>query len=570
MPWLVAAQQSDLGTTTQTNQGERRVAASEKMVQVPETIDTLLPFDPINHPYVTVYLDINYTPEPIRPAKLKVVDPLDKLRNGYVKAGVGMYTSPFLDVYYMSGRDRNKSLAANYRHFSAWDGLRNHSYSRFSDNHLSLDGKYLLKNLVLKGGLTGDANTLFFYSVPDSLLKLDSTAFGKKDLRQRLNSLRTRWSLNSYFEDSTRVNYMVYLDYGVFADNKDTRDSLKFDYAREHTVEIGTSLSKYHNREKFRIDASLDFNHYHPHVLNPDCPECDKIPSTLAWNNGIFKLVPSVSTGASWWSLRAGFGIFADLPQYSTQSARFFFWPDAEFRANLFNNILVPYVGVDGSLRRNNFRSLTGQNPYLLSGVELRNSVHKIRVYGGMRGSLSSSLTFNVGVSHGTVADMALFVTDTTYSYNNRFAVEYDTVQRTEIYGQLAFFRGEKIRLNLNGSWFFNDALSEARAWNLPQYKFSFTGSYNLGDKLIASLEAYVIGGRYGRRYTFAAPPPGDENYVVKLDDFVDVNVQLEYRYSKRLSGYFRVSNMVSRKYQLWLDHPAWGINVHGGITWAF
>lgn len=557
------AQQPDLGTTTMTNQGERKVAASEKQSLAPQMVDTILPFNPISYPLLVRQMHVTYEPQPIKPARLKVVDPLEKLYSGYVRGGIGMYTSPYLDAWYTTQRDKGKVLSANYRHVSAWDGVKNHKYSRFNDNHLELNGKFLTNKVMIKSNLTGDINAMHFYGVHDSL------GLTRADLRQRYASIGTRLEVGSPGIDTSKMNYSIWLTYGAFGDYRDKKDSVKFDFGREHSTAIGTQLWKYHGKERYSLDASLDYNYFRSQQQN-ECAYCDALPEFRVWNNAILKLVPSIYTSGKWGSVRAGFGIYGDLPAYENESGKFYFWPDAEARFNLIKEILIPYVGVDGSLTRNNYRSLVNENPFMLTSVELRNSANRIRVFGGMRGSLSSAMSFNFGISHGTIANMPLFVTDTTYSRSNRFDVRYDTVTRTEIFGQLGFIKGEKIRINATGSYFIYSQFNEQRAWNLPQYRFGLNGSYNIGNKIIAGLEVYVIGGRFAKQYQFDTNPVTPDMYPFKINDFTDITLTGEYRYSKRLSGYLRISNMVSRRYQLWLDYPAWGINVHGGVTWRF
>ncbi len=557
------AQNTDLGVTTQTNQGVRRVVSTQKMGINPVPADTTLPFVATKHPLIPVQHKVAFTPQPIKPAKLKVVDPLDKLYNGYIKAGMGMYTAPFLDAWYTTGRDKTKMLSANVYHFSSWDGLKHHRFARFNDSRLRLNGRFQLKKFVLEGNAAGSLNGVNFYALPDSL------GYDKNYVKQLFTGIGTQWTIGSYFNDSTKINYKAGVAYNYFGDLNDKKNKIKFDYGREHQIALTGNFFKYLGREKFSLDAGLDVNIFNSYAQDT-CLYCKVTPAGDAWSNGILTLKPSVSTTGKWYHVEAGLAVFADMPQYLDNNLKFYVWPDIELRMNFFNYILVPYFGIDGSLQRNNYRSLATENPYVLSGIALENTANKLRVYGGMKGTLSSKITFNFGASTGIVARMPLYITDTTYSLNNRFYVKYDTITRTLLSGELAYFIGEKLRVEAYGKWFFYSANTEQRAWNLPQYHFGTKAMYNLGNKIIASIEASVIGRRYAKRYDFEVPPAGDENYVLRLKDFTDVNLNIEYRYTKRLSGYLRLNNLVHQQYQLWLEYPAWGINVHGGVTYRF
>jgi len=73
-------------------------------------------------------------------------------------------------------------------------------------------------------------------------------------------------------------------------------------------------------------------------------------------------------------------------------------YPNAEFKYAMFNNIFIPYIGLRGGLKQTTLQGLTQVNPFIQTNVALRNEHNPYDIYGGFKGSLSKTLSFNVGV----------------------------------------------------------------------------------------------------------------------------------------------------------------------------
>ena len=72
--------------------------------------------------------------QPISPAKLKIVAPLEDLKRGFVKGGIGMYTTPLVEVYYNSLRSKKNNWGVHARHISSNSSLKNTGFSGLSEN----------------------------------------------------------------------------------------------------------------------------------------------------------------------------------------------------------------------------------------------------------------------------------------------------------------------------------------------------------------------------------------------------------------------------------------------------
>jgi outer membrane receptor protein involved in Fe transport len=54
------------------------------------------------------------------------------------------------------------------------------------------------------------------------------------------------------------------------------------------------------------------------------------------------------------------------------------------------------------------------------------------------------------------------------------------------------------------------------------------------------------------------------------MDPFVDLNIGVDYRYSKNLSAFIQLNNLANNRYDRFVNYPVYGINILGGFTFTF
>jgi hypothetical protein len=284
-------------------------------------------------------------------------------------------------------------------------------------------------------------------------------------------------------------------------------------------------------------------------------------------NNTLIKVVPNITTSGKKWYARVGLGIFVDV----NDKTSFHFYPNAEAKYS-FHDIFVPYIGINGGLERNSFRSLTNENPFLLSQVTLQNTNTRYNVYAGVRGSISNKVSFNAQVARKSVYGNALYYNDTTYSIQNKMDVLYDSMDVTEISAQVMYDQTDKLRVYVNGKYSFFSPLNQEHVWNTPALDITVGGIYDLADKILVRADAYFLGTRKAKSlvYVDGAETNSDNTYSINLKPIIDFNLGFEYRYNKSISAFLNFNNIISRKYQQYYLYPVQGINIMGGATLRF
>ncbi len=551
---------------------QRTINHSEKINTAPQLNDSSIDLPKIKFYIEPTFQEVTFETKPIKAAKLKIKEPLTKLYSGYVKAGLGLYTTPFLDAYYGSNRSKTKSWGINIRHFSSFTNLKNVGYNLFNDNKAKVFYKHFFKKSTFYTHINYERNKFHYYGFDanDTVNIPEDYRTSKLETKQIYQTLKYNAELKSMHNDSSKINHTTKFNYYYLNGRTGVN---------EHDFVIKSNVYKYIEKEEVGVDVSLSINQLTQKKISPINPSVMPLPggSTISkYGNSIFKLNPFIKTRKGNLLAKVGVGIHTEI----TQVARFYFYPDLNVSYSLFNDILVPYAGLTGGMQKNTFNSFRSANPYikenissfyLNQNVAYRNSNQRINIFGGFKGSISSTLSFNLKAQFEKINNFAMFVNDTIYSYGNKFAVQYDSIDKTTLTAQLGYQLKEKIKLTLHGNYYNYSMLEEEYAWLKPNYVIGIAGVYDLANKIIARLNISVI----GTRKTYSLKPVDgitatEGKYIYDLKPYVDANLGIEYRYNKRLSAFLNLNNITAKKYQQWTNYPVYSFNLLGGVTYSF
>ncbi len=565
LPMLCAAQagtgnQSGDFDQTQVITGDRELSLQKafKISDRPAPLDIPVAMGDLKYELIPRRPAIAIVLDPIVPAKVKVREPLDKLYHGYVKAGGGTFATPFIEAMYTSTRNRDLAYGVRLKHMSANDGVnRPVGFSGFSQNEADLWAKKIFGKHAIEGKLYYDRDVNYFYGFDPQDQDID-----KKQYRQRFNTIGLDSQWKSYYRDSSRVNHTIDLDVYNRADRYD---------ANEFGINAQALLSAFRADRHFTLGTGLDLIAYKADSLKAfeflndtsgfAIPETDQA-------NAIFHLTPKILIAKNGLQASVGLAIYG---QFSNQ-ARFHVFPDLYASYSLFDNLFTPYAGITGKVNRTGFRTLTDQNPFILSNSNLQNEILKYDLFGGVRGSISKFFSFNLRAGYKRADNTALFVNDTLVSAENRFSVIYDDVKTFTLSGELTYKRYEKWSLTATGEVFNYTADVEDEAWHLPSFRFGMAADYNLYDKFIAKMRLSWIGSRQVKSLLpvdgIDATPNG--YFKVELDPYLDLALSLEYRYTARLSAFVEASNLTASGYDIYYRFPAQRVFLMGGFKFAF
>ncbi len=525
------------------DKGKFPVANSYKLPENPVVVDTIRIVPAMNYSistkpaYPPVYL------VPMKAAKMEG-EPLKKLYGGYLVAGMGTYTMPLLDFRYNNLRSKTNSYGIHLKHLSSSARLANRGYAGWSDDVVEGNLKYFMKKHSLNTVLGYTRNGVHYYGFNDTINVIENNDYTKQVFhRTDLGML-----LQSHYSDSSRLNQRIGVEFHSLFDNYDVNESNLL-----LTTELGMEWKRNYLGGIFTLD-----------YLNDKQKFIDTNNSIIASLEPYFKFIGK--------KFRAKLG--ATLAMDFSAKNRIYFYPAIEVNYNIANYILVPYAGVSGALQRNSYQSISKDNPFIdpSNAFTLKNSHIPIEFYGGLRGSLSSAVSYNVKVAYRKINDAFFYATDTVNGVpdlfellENRFNVVYDSVKNFEFSGELKFSRSEKFSLLLKGeynTWTMN---AQRYPWHKPTMRISACVRYDLRSKIIINLDAFFASSVLAP-VTRATASDG----LVELRGYFDVNLKTTYNYNKRLSFFLSLNNLASSRYQRWYNYPGQRLQIMGGVSLSF
>jgi hypothetical protein len=223
--------------------------------------------------------------------------------------------------------------------------------------------------------------------------------------------------------------------------------------------------------------------------------------------------------------------------------------------------VIVPYFGVDGYLESNNYRSMVEENPYVVPGLSVRPTSHKLIGYAGLKGRITDAFVYNFSGSYSIIDDQYFFVNDTSGLLQNQFTVVYDDITLLRLHGEFSIRPSDNWKLFLKGNYYSYTMVREDHPWNKPSFDISLQARYNMSDKILVNMGIYTVGARYYEDFTRTTEET--------LPLTVDANLGIEYRYTKLLSFWIRFNNLAAQKYYLYANYPSYRFRAMLGLTYA-
>ena len=328
---------------------------------------------------ISIRPDFNYSIEPrkfetafhVRPisAANLVGVPLKKLYKSYLKIGFGNYLMPLGELRINSLRSKKGQWGLSLHHYSINGKLKLDNDEKVSpgyfENSGSLYGKKIFNKAYLSGDLKGAWDGANFYGYHTSL----DTSLNEDDVKQRYLKLDGRVKMGSIHKDSTHLNYVWTVDYNH------TNDRYK---NNEHAFLLDADVNK-RFRSGNTLGLGLSGNYYRTSL------SIDSI------NNTVVAARPWFGKTTADFTYRVGVELLADIRGDDVAPH---FYPDAYLQIGVVRGILIPYLGVDGKLQVNNYRSVIEENMYITPGLKVQNTSHNLRGYVGLKGNLSKAVSF--------------------------------------------------------------------------------------------------------------------------------------------------------------------------------
>lgn len=511
------------------------VSDANKINVLPAINDSVVIKPAFNYSIVPAMIKTDYQVNPINAAKM-VSMPLSKLYRSYLKLGIGSTGTPLGELYVNSLRSKKHSAGIYFLHHSSAGKVKianeDKVFAGYSETQGSVFGKRFFKNSYLYGDGSISGNTNYQYGFNPAI----DTVLEKGEIRQTLLLAAINAGVRSSHADSSKLSYNVAFGYKFMQNRfKQNQNAISF---------VAEGMKSY-KMLMLGLNASLN-------VLKPN-----NAFDTITYSNTRFTLHPFATFGTSEYNVRAGLDI-----NFENQSDKLTLrlYPEAELSINIAKNVLVGFVGVCGHIRQHSYAEIFQENPFIRPNLLVNNSYLRMGNYGGLKGSLASKASYVAKLDFSRVKNQYFFVNDTTSSILNQFDVVYDDYTQVTISGELNYQISESLGLNANINIYQYQMANEAKAWHKPNFDLLLSATYNLRNKIIANIDIIGMGKRYAKL-------PG--NTMKELSGVADINLGLEYRYTKILSAWLKLNNIAASKFDVWNFYSTQRFNFMLGITYS-
>ena len=492
------------------------------------------PLDPSKPELAYGFKAFNFsTPElnpSLRPLKLKQEDPSNAYR-GYVSAGYGSYSTPYLEAFITSKQDKKKLYGAHALFNKSGKGPVDGKNSASGTSGVSAFVQTFSKEISFKGDIGFQNRSTHFYGYPEGSDVLSDTieqAFSVFNLGLSIANAK-----NSDFA------YQLGADFSHLSD--------KFE-AAESAVDFNFK-SSYKISDDQSIYAGATYS-----ILNRKDEGVEAKARSLFQANGYYSFYPVEK-------FKLQIGAVVALENDTLDSKSFHFYPDV--RATYAISDVVDFVGsLSGGMEKVSLQSLANENMWLAPAVALSHTNKVIDLHAGLRAKLGGHVLAGAGFSVAKLKDMYFFVNDPSNAAKFQVAYDRGSVERINLYASLLYTHAEVVRVSLQGDYFGYNTDEIPEAFHKPGYRVTFGSSYNLFKKLIFNLDMIAQGNMK------AFDPETSE--TVTLDPAFDLNLRSEYLVSDKFSAFVELNNILANKYPVFLNYPVRGFQAMVGITWKF
>ncbi len=478
----------------------------------------------------------------INAAKMKG-EPLTKLYHDYVAIGFGNYSTPFFEFYHSNLRSRDTKFGVHARHLSSAGSITDYAYPGFSNNLLETYYTKIYKKSYLTLEAKYKRDVTHFYGFqpkqyPDSLLPKDN------DIKQTYNlgAFSAQWK--RYRKRPKDMDYDLHLNYHYLADAYNTTENVvDFTSAMDWRINIINALTEQ------RLGGELNYSFYN-----------NSWDSLATRNSSLLRIKPMYMF--RYRTLKVSLGVAADVSIDSVTVANFY--PQLDMKLEAIKKILYFNFSIAGGMRKNTLKAYSDENPFINNNIAMDFTNYKYLVNFGLGSTISRELDFNLQLHYNRLEHAPLYVTDYSTLYNNKFKVVYDDYDEVRLHAGFAWQKREKLRFMLMSDFYIYNMTNQLYAWHKPNYVITFSGNYNIGDKILLKAELFGVGP------SKALVEVNGSAQAQTIKAFLDANLGIEYRYRKRLGIFLKINNLAASRYYRYYDYPSYKFNILGGISYIF
>lgn len=520
-----------------------RIQQAKKILFQPDRKDTSLQKKPVNYSIISSPIFLKAQLKPIPPART-TGESFEKLFRNYIAVGAGNYATTYFEYAHSSLRHKTFRGILYLKHHATSGKLKNYPYPGLAENKAGLAGSFIMNNYTLSATGQYQNNVLHYYGFNDDHVTFE---YSRKDIRQifhladiQLKGQDTRTEAN--FTHNETISYSGFWDKYNVSEHQ---------LLGQFRMSAGFDAFSFFQKQTFQFELNGGYFTYKQNANDHSV--------------GITKARPFFMFGMNELEIHVGGDLLVLLDTVSET----LFYPFGQLDIKVVKDALKIFFSYSSDINFHSLRELTTQNPYVnTTMVGLEPSYARHILSGGLIGGFQGGMNYRVKLSNQRRQNMPLFINDTLamakdtffFPAGNRFLVVYDDVDIFQVLTELQFFFGRKIKIDASLLYSIYSPQTQQKAWHMPLYQGWMQASYDIQKKFIPKVHALIIGDRYALF----------ENRVHHLKPIVDFGLELEYRYNDFLRGWFKVQNVLARRYYYWYGFPSQKLQAFIGVSYIF
>ena len=488
----------------------------------------------------------------------------ERLFDNYLALGFGNYTTPFIEFFLHQNRKFETDYGIYLKYTSSENGVKN-TFLNNEFSTLNLGGFYLKEERGFTWKIGGNMyqKQYNWYGLPN--ISFDNNI---------INSIAAEQTYGFYEVESEVVFEDSYFDNikGALSLFDDKFGSKEVGFLLKPSLKIPLGfISK--NLTELELQTNINYlqGEFEQNYLNN---------SNIKYSFFNLGIHPVYRVNWNKLSIKLGSKIYltSDIENSLTDILAY---PDLEITYPVITNLINFYAGAGGDLYMNSFQKFSEQNPFVSPTLFLTQTNEQYNLFGGINGTISSNISFNVKASYKSDEDHALFVRNNSksngvfnastsllgYEYGNSFNVFYDDISTLSIFGEIEIDASKRFSIGATIQTNSYTTTFQQEAWNLPKIEGAIYGKYK-NNNWYANANIFFVGSRMDVQYngTF----PSTIASIESLDAFTDMNLNGGYHFSDFFSAFVKLNNILGTDYDRYANYNVLGFQALAGITYKF
>jgi len=461
--------------------------------------------------------------------------------NNYARIGLGNFKTTFGEAYFNNGKDNTLQVGGFLKHL-AQSGTSVNKQNMIRDQ-VGVFGKAITDDITFTGRVGYNRLGTYFYG------------FDPADAQQAFNPQKQHFSTISG-EGEIAKNFKDVENDFTYAFKVNAYGWSDAYQAKETNVVVSGFLNETIKQFYAGLGASLDLS--------------SQKDSLYSYNNSLIRLNPYLKFQGDNYKIDAGLNLVRGFG-FSTKA---YIFPAAKAELQVIPKYVRLFAEVKGDVNKASLKDYADNNPFIGQDIPIINSVDKLDISVGLKGTLAPGLGFKATIFRNTVKNLPMFVNDFS-DQAHKYTVIYDggNTRVSGLNGELDYKASDDF--NLFGRVEFRDYVmgTEAEPWNLPKFKLTAGMAIHINDKVTINGTVLFRGSAYDRGTTSIVLQDGTTNTttnLIPISSFADLSGGVEYKVTNRLSIFGQVNNILNSTNQVWFGYNNYGFNIFGGVGYHF